>query len=214
MANESLETASRTYRKRRRAEQERETRARITEAAVKLHGTVGPAQTTVSAVAREAGVQRATVYRHFPDEASLFAACSARYWQANPLPDLAEWSAISDPAVRLRAALGELYALFGRTEEMLEKTSRDAPLVPAMSAASGAFLAYLEAAVDAIVAGRPERGRARRRVRAAVGHAIAFTTWQSLVRRQGLSDAEAGALMAETVGAAGAVRPSGAESRG
>ena len=207
MTNESTKTTGRSYRKRRRAEQERQTRERITEAAVKLHGSVGPALTTVSGVAREAGVQRATVYRHFPDEASLFAACSAHYWQAHPLPDPAEWSAISDPAVRLRAALGELYALFGRTEEMLEKTSRDAPLVPAMSAASGAFLAYLELAVDAIVAGRPERGRARRRVRAAVGHAIGFPTWQSLVRRQGLTDAEAIALMAEMVGAAGAVRP-------
>src|SRR5687767_6704618 len=92
----------RRYRKRLRAEQEQRTRERITKAAVKLHGSVGPARTTVSGVAREAGVQRATVYRHFPDEASLFAACTAHYWAANPVPDPGAWSSISDPAGRLR----------------------------------------------------------------------------------------------------------------
>lgn len=213
MPNESAETTARRYRKRRRAEQELETRERITEAAVKLHGSVGPARTTVSGVAKEAGVQRATVYRHFPDEESLFAACSSHFWAAHPPPDPATWSAIGDPAVRLRTALADLYALYGQTESMLEKTSRDAPLVPAMAAAAGAFRAYLDAAVGAIVAGRPERGRARRRVRAAVGHAISFPTWQSLVRVQGLSDAEAVELMAAAVEAAGGLRPAGA-SRG
>ena len=207
MPNESAETTARRYRKRRRAEQELETRERITEAAVKLHGSVGPARTTVSGVAKEAGVQRATVSRHFPDEESLFAACSSHFWAAHPPPDPATWSAIGDPAVRLRTALADLYALYGQTESMLEKTSRDAPLVPAMAAAAGAFLAYLEAVVDAVVAGRPERGKARRRVRAAVGHAISFPTWQSLVRAQGLTDAEAVELMAAAVEAAGGLRP-------
>ena len=214
MTTESKETTARRYRKRRRAEQERRTRERITEAAVKLHGSVGPAQTTVSGVAKEAGVQRATVYRHFPDEESLFAACSAHFWQANPLPDPAAWSAISDPTLRLRTALGEIYALFARTEEMLDKTVRDAPLVPAMASASEAFLAYLAAVVDALVAGRLERGKARRRVRSAIGHAISFPTWQSLVRGQGLTDAEAVALMAAMVEAAGGVRSAGVSRRG
>ena len=214
MATESKETTSRRYRKRRRAEQERRTRERITEAAVKLHGSVGPAQTTVSGVAKEAGVQRATVYRHFPDEESLFAACSAHFWEANPLPDPAAWSAISDPALRLRTALGEIYALFGRTEEMLDKTIRDAPRVPAMAGASAAFLAYLEAVVDALLAGRPERGRARGRVRSAIGHAVSFPTCQSLVREQELTEAEAVALMAAMVEAAGGVRAAVGSKRG
>lgn len=203
MANEQMNVPSRPYRKRLRAEQERETRERITEAAVRLHGSVGPAKTTVSGVAKEAGVQRATVYRHFPDEESLFAACSAHYWAAHPLPDPAGWAAISDPAERLRTALGELYALYGQTHEMLEKVTRDASLVPAMASAAGSFRAYVEEVVDAIVTGRPERGKARRRVRAAAGHAVAFPTWQSLVGRQGISDAEAVALMAAMVEAAG-----------
>lgn len=203
MANETSDNGSRRYRKRRRAEQERQTRQRIVEAAVKLHGTVGPARTTVSGVAGEAGVQRATVYRHFPDEESLFAACSAHYWQSHPRPDPEAWAAIEDPAERLRAGLGELYGWYGETEEMLDRTGRDIELVPAMQGPAAEFLGYLVGLVAVLDAGRPERGRARERVRAALGHAVTFTTWQSLVRGQGLEEAEAIALMAALVEAAG-----------
>jgi AcrR family transcriptional regulator len=207
MSGEHDKTGTRRYRKRRRAEQERQTRERITEAAVRLHGTVGPARTTVSGVAKEAGVQRATVYRHFPDEVSLFAACSAHYWATNPTPDPGAWSSISDPEARLRHALGEMYAFFRRAEGMLEKTSRDAPLVEAMARPVAEFRGYLDAAAAAIFAGRPERGEARRRVQAAVGHAVAFPTWQSLVRQHGLEDFEAVAMMAALVESAGGARP-------
>jgi AcrR family transcriptional regulator len=207
VANERDKAGTRKYRKRRRAEQERRTSERITEAAVRLHGTIGPARTTVSGVAREAGVQRATVYRHFPDEVSLFAACSAHYWATNPMPDPGAWSSITDSEARLRHALGEMYAFFRRTEGMLEKTSRDAPLVEAMARPVAAFRGYLDAVADAIVTGRPERGEARRRVRAAVGHAVSFPTWQSLARQQGLDDAGAVALMAALVESAGGARP-------
>ena len=207
MANEHGKAGTRKYEKRRRADQERRTHERITEAAVKLHGTVGPARTTVSGVAKEAGVQRATVYRHFPDEASLFTACTAHYWAMHPRPDPDAWSAISDPGVRLRQALAELYAFYRRTEGMLEKTSRDAPVVEAMAAAVQAFRDYLAAATAAIVAGRPERGAARRRMQAAAGHAVSFPTWQSLVRQQGLDDPEAVAVMAALVETAGRARP-------
>ena len=207
MSDEHASSRARRYRKSLRAEQERLTRERIAAAAVRLHGTVGPARTTVSGVAREAGVQRATVYRHFPDEASLFEACTAHYWASNPMPDPGAWSAITDPRARLRQALAEMYAFFGRTEGMLETTSRDAPLVKAMAAPVAAFRAYLGAASEAIVAGRPERGRARRRVEAAVGHAITFSTWQSLVRQQDLDEDEAVAIMAALVESAGRARP-------
>src|SRR6476659_2729549 len=77
----------RKYELKQRAAEMAETRLRITEAAVELHGTVGPARTTVSAIAERAGVQRHTVYRHFPTDADLFAACSAHYVAAHPLPD-------------------------------------------------------------------------------------------------------------------------------
>jgi AcrR family transcriptional regulator len=207
MSGEQAKAGIRRYRKRRRAEQEQRTRERITEAAVKLHGTVGPARTTISGVASEAGVQRGTVYRHFPDEASLFAACSAHYWADNPMPDPGSWASISDPEARARHALSEMYAFFRRTEGMLEKTSRDAPLVESMAKQVTAFRRYLNAAADAITAGRPERGEARRRVQAAVGHAVSFPTWQSLVRQQGLTDAEAVAVMTALVESAGGVRP-------
>ena len=195
-----------SYRKRRRAELEQRTRERITEAAVRLHGTVGPARTTVSGVAREACVQRATVYRHFPDEEALFEACTAHYWAANPMPDPTAWSSIADTGERLRHALGEMYAFYRRTEGMLEKTIRDAGRVEAMAKPVAAFRAYLGAVADALTTGRPERGGARRRVHAAIGHAVSFPTWQSLVRQQGLEDADAVAVMASMIESAGGAR--------
>ena len=180
-----------------------ETRQRITEAAVALHGTVGPARTTISAVADRAGVQRATVYRHFPDEESLFAACSGHWAALNPAPDPGPWREETDHPARLRRALAETYAFFRRTEPMLSNVLRDAPVVEAMAKPVARRLAYFESAVDAVVAGRPERGHARRRVRAAVAHAMSFPTWQSLVRQNGLDDDEAAVLMAGMVEAAG-----------
>src|SRR5215204_7226642 len=108
----------RPYRKKRRAELEAETRRRITESAVELHGTVGPARTSMSAVAERAGVRRSTLYRHFPDEHALFAACSSHWSAANPPPDIGAWADVADPDERLAAALAELYAYSARTETM------------------------------------------------------------------------------------------------
>jgi AcrR family transcriptional regulator len=193
----------RKYTKRRRAESEHETRQRITEAAVALHGDVGPARTTISAIADRAGVQRATVYRHFPDEESLFAACSGHYAALNPPPDLTAWSDEKDVDARLRRALTELYAWYARTEPMLQNVLRDEQLVPAIAAPLARRRAYLGMVVDALLTGRPERGHARRRVKAALTHAISFPTWQSLVRDNGLTDTESVSLMVGMVEAAG-----------
>ena len=197
-----MSTETRKYTKRRRAESEQETRQRITEAAVALHGSVGPARTTISAVADRAGVQRATVYRHFPDEESLFTACSGHFAAMNPPPDLTAWGDEKDVDARLRRALTEMYSWYARTEPMLENVLRDAPRVPAMGAAVARRLAYLEMVIDALVTGRPERGHARWRVKAALTHALSFPTWQSLVRANGLKDEEAVSLMASMVEAA------------
>ena len=101
----------RPYKKRRRAELEAETRRRITESAVELHGTLGPSRTSMSAIAEHAGVRRSTLYRHFPDEAAVFAACNAHWAEENPPPDLASWAAIEDPDERLRTTLNERYGL-------------------------------------------------------------------------------------------------------
>jgi len=192
----------RQYKMKARAEQEAGTRLRITESAVDLHGTLGPAKTSISAVAEAAGVRRSTVYRHFPDERALFGACSAHWAEQNPPPDLSAWAAIADPAERLEAALAELYAYYRRTEEMLDKLLRDAPLVPIVDELMGAFRALLVAATDVLVKGRGLRGKARDRTRAAIGHALAFHTWQDLTRVQGLDDAAAAALMSRLVAAA------------
>src|ERR1700745_351430 len=108
----------RPYRKKHRAELEWRTRRRITESAVALHGTLGPAHTSISAIAEHAGVRRSTVYRHFPDEMALFAACSSHWRAANPVPDLDRWKAVEHPDERLRTALEELYAHYRRTERM------------------------------------------------------------------------------------------------
>jgi AcrR family transcriptional regulator len=195
MSREKASEPKRRYRKRRRAELEDETRRRITEAAVELHGSVGPARTTISAVAERAGVQRATLYRHFPDEEALFDACSSHWAAQHPLPNLVEWASIADPEERLRIAIGELYAWYENGEEMLEKTTRDAPMVPAMRSAVDRMGAWFVDAIATILRGRPERGARRRRVEAAIGHAISFATWRSLVRDQDLSKPEAVDLM-------------------
>ena len=204
MSKEIGTDGRRPYRKRRRAEQEDETRRRITEATVDLHGSVGPAQTTISAVAKRAGVQRATVYRHFPDEESLFAACSTHWIGANPLPDLEAWAQIEDPEQRLRTALDQLYAWYEDGEQMLEKTTRDAATVPALQPSMALFAAWFEFAAQVLDAGRTGRGRRRQRVRAATGHALSFFTWRSLVREQGLDQRSAIELMVNLVAVAAA----------
>jgi AcrR family transcriptional regulator len=193
----------RPYRMKRRAEQEEETRLRITESAVELHGTVGPARTSISAVAERAGVRRSTVYRHFPDEAALFGACSAHWMTRNPPPDPAAWAAIEDPEARLATALDELYAYYRRTEGMLDKLLRDATTMPIVDELMGSFSAFLEGNAETLMRGRKARGHARRRQRAAIGHALAFGTWQDLSRVQGLDDRAAAELMSRLVGAAG-----------
>jgi AcrR family transcriptional regulator len=192
----------RIYRMKRRAELEAQTRLRITESAVALHGTLGPARTSISAITQHAGVRRSTVYRHFPDEAALFAACSSHWRAANPPPELAAWREIDDPDERLRVALGELYAQYRRTERMLENLFRDEPAVPAMRENFAEFHEYVAAAADVLMRGRGLRGGAAKHVRAAVGHALSFATWQSLAREQGLEDRQAADLMCALVGVA------------
>jgi AcrR family transcriptional regulator len=187
----------------RRADSQEQTRLRITESAAELHGTLGPSKTSISAIAAHAGVRRSTVYRHFTDEAALFDACTAHWAAANPPPDLAAWAAVADPDERLRAALQELHAFYRQAERMLDNLFRDETISPLVEERFAAFRGYFAAAQDVLMHGRRLRGAARRRTRAAVGHAIAFSTWKSLVREQGLADADTAALMRALVAAAG-----------
>ena len=200
MSDEVTSNRERVYRKHKRAEQELATRERITEAAVSLHETLGPARTTVKAIAVRAGVQRGTVYRHFPDTGRLFAACSASYSARHPAPDVAAWAAIAAPDARLRRALSELYAWYLEVEAMLSKVIRDIEALPPVMQQE--FAADFAAMGEVLMLGRPERGRARARVSAAVAHAIEFPTWHSLTRTHRLRDDEAVRLMAAMVAAA------------
>jgi AcrR family transcriptional regulator len=183
----------------RRAELEEQTRRRITESAVALHAELGPAHTSISEIAERAGVRRSTVYRHFPDEAALFDACSSHWRSANPPPDPRSWSSLDDAAERTRAALGELYAFYARTEAMYSSLLRDEPLVPAVADRLRDFHAYLRSVGDGLAAGRGLRGRRARVARAAIGHALAFPTWRSLTREQGLGGGDAVELMCRLV---------------
>ena len=116
-----MSTQKRKYELKARAESQRRTRERIVEATMELHGEVGPAKTTIAEIARRAGVQRLTVYTHFPDETQLFNACSAHWRALHPLPDLAGAMALEDPRERIRAALEALYGWYRSTEPMTEK---------------------------------------------------------------------------------------------
>jgi AcrR family transcriptional regulator len=186
----------------RRAESQQETRRRITESAVDLHGTLGPSRTSMSAIAAHAGVRRSTLYRHFPDDASVFDACTAHWAAANPPPDLLFWSSVKDPEERLMTALGELYSFYERTEGMLGNLFRDEITVPIVGERFAAFRGYLAAAHDALMTGRKLRGVSQRRTHAALGHAITFSTWKSLVREQEMDGAAAAALMRALVSVA------------
>jgi AcrR family transcriptional regulator len=192
----------RPYRMKRRAELEEDTRRRITESAVELHGTLGPTRTSISAIADHAGVRRSTVYRHFPDEEALFVACTGHWMASNPLPDLAGWAAIADPDERLSHALDELYAHYRSTQGMMANVLRDEALSPLVARMLGGYYDYLAAARETLMARRTARGGARQRTRAALGHALGFTTWRSLTLEQGLNDAQAAELMRRFVTAA------------
>lgn len=177
--------ATRTYQLKRRAEQQAETRQRIVEAVYALHGEVGPARTTITAIAERAGVERLTVYRHFPDEGALFTACSAHFRREVPLPDPAEWERREDPVDRLRAVLAAFYAYFRRGEAVLAQVTQDARRMPLLAETLAPWESYLTAVHDDLLARWAPEGRARARLSAVLRHALQFDTWRSLVRGEG-----------------------------
>lgn len=197
-------TPRRPYELKRRAERQEETRHRIVTAAVELHMTRGPSQTTVQAIAERAGVTRPTVYAHFPDERALFEACSGHVRTMVPPPDPASWRAIADPLERLETVLRELYGYYERLEPLLANIERDAAVMPIIGEMNAYRVRYLDEVRGLLAQGWPARGRPR--LRRALGHALEFGTWRSLVRRQGSTTGEAVAMMLAFVSAAGPAR--------
>ena len=190
---------TRKYELKQRADAQAETRQRIVEAAYALHASVGPARTTITAIAERAGVQRLTVYRHFPDERSLFQACTGHSAAANPRPDPTGWADVDDPEQRLRAALADVYAYYRRTEILTANVRRDLPDLPVLQEVAAPAAQYWELVRAVLDRGWNVRGRRRKLLRAAVRHAVEFETWRSLVRREGLDDAEAADVMVQLV---------------
>jgi len=186
----------RKYELKERARRQEETRRRITEATVALHETVGPAHTQISEIARRAGVERLTVYKHFPDADSLFHACSAHWRAAHPPPDPEPWNEIADPRLRTRTALDAVYAYFGENEPMLANIIRDAGSMPVLRQhLESGSLAYVVGVRDLILAGWRVRGRRHDRLATVIDLALGFHTWQFLRRRQGMTNDEAAELV-------------------
>lgn len=185
-------TKSRPYRMQRRAEQVDETRQRITEAAARLHTSVGPANTSVAAIAEEAGVTRVTVYRHFADLDVLFEACRAHWRTQNPPPDASRWPATAGLEERAQSALTELYAWFREHAEELFPIYRDASTMP--PTAQQRMRDDNRGLGDLLVAGVAPDGDRGRQVRSVARHLVSYPTWRSLAIDQGLTDTEVVAI--------------------
>ena len=178
---------TRKYELSRRAEQQAETRERIVEATVGLHTSVGPAQTTISGIAKRAGVQRHTVYAHFRDERQLFDACSAHWAARHPFPDPARWADVGDPERRLEEALDAVYEWYEHVGHDLEIFKRDSRVHSTTAELVERRERGLLLLRDGLAAGWSRR----KTVHAAIGHALELETWHSLVRRHGLTRKQA-----------------------
>jgi len=177
----------RKYEMKRRAERQKETHRRITEAAVELHQTVGPARTTVSAIAEKAGVQRHTYYAHFPELKDLYQACMGHYVERNPVPEPSSWADIADAEERLRVALSEVYAYYSGNEAMVSNVLRDAALDPIVQETMVSFDQYWETVRDTIADAFEASGERHEELLGAIALAQDFQTWRTLVRQQELS---------------------------
>jgi len=196
-----MSSETRKYELKARAERQRETRRRIVEATSALHQEVGPAKTTVAEIARRAGVQRLTVYNHFPEDRDLFMACGGDYMQRHPLPDFDALLAKPEPRARTVNALEALYGRYRETEEMTAKIERDREAIPALdSVVRQTIDAGLNEVADALAAGFQVKGALRTRLRALLVVALDFWTWDRL-NREGLDDRAAAELMAGAVDA-------------
>jgi len=181
-------TTRRKYELKKRAERQQETRQRIVEATVALHSELGPARTSVSAIAERAGVQRHTVYSHFPDERELVLACSGLHLRRHPLPDPEPLLEIDDPERRLRAALERMYAYYAANEGLMANITRDVEDHETTQWIVGIRIApTLGRLHEVLVDGFRARGARRERIAGAIAVALGFPTWRTLAQA-GLDD--------------------------
>jgi len=185
-------TMTRRYELKRRAALQNETRQRIVDATIELHRTIGAAQTTISEIAKRAGVGRVTVYRHFPDEETLFFACSGYYFSQHPFPSIERWREVADPLDRLRQGLRESYAWHRENAEMISMALAEARDLPMMAP----YHAFWDRAAETLAAAWRLRGRRRSTLKAAIALALSFETHRTLTREQQLTDEQAIELMA------------------
>jgi AcrR family transcriptional regulator len=170
----------RTYTKVLRAAAEEATRDRIVSALMALHEEIGPAKTTVSAVAERAGVERLTVYRHFPDEPSMLRACSAHWNSLHPPPAIV--AASDDPLADTRRTIARLYGYYRQNVAMLLQITNDARTMPTVAELIAPFADYLDAVATELDGRFPKRNARRAQT---IRHAIEFSTWRSLERIAG-----------------------------
>lgn len=189
-----------------RARQMARTRDRIVDAMMHLHEELGPSRTTVSAIAKRAGVERLTVYRHFDDEAEMFAACSGRYLQLNPPPQQGLWAGETGHVRRTSRGLEEIYSFFSRTAPMLEKVYRDLEECEGLEAVMQQIDAHFRGLADDLASAWPG-AKVNSRYSVILRHACRFATWQSL-GLEGLNDREKAALILEWLQAGASGPPS------
>jgi AcrR family transcriptional regulator len=190
---------TRKYELKRRAERQQETRQRIVDAAIQLHRTKGPARTTFSDIAALAGVQRHTLYRHFPDERQMGLACSGHHFAQNPPPNPAEWERAGESRERLRLGLAALYSWYERNEDMFTCVLRDAEVDPLTHELFELRGAEPMGRIRRSLAAGLDRGKP---VQAALDLALDFHAWRRLWQ-SGLGVTEAAELMAGAVLCAG-----------
>ncbi|MEJ2142203.1 MAG: TetR/AcrR family transcriptional regulator [Gammaproteobacteria bacterium] len=166
----------RKYQQAARAEQTRETRKQIVEAAVKLHEALGPAYTSIKAIAEEAGVQRLTVYRHFPDDTSLFEACTSHWFGLHPPPPVAE---ASDPRIKTEKTLLALYRFYRQNERMLFVAYRDVEEIEALRGPMNQVEGYFDSMRDELLGAWQPGAEKRKQLAMTLRHALRFSTWRS-----------------------------------
>ena len=198
----------RAYRMGRRLDTVQGMRERIATAAYELHATIGPAKTTISAVAERAGVQRHTVYSHFPDLTALFRACTEHGLRVTAFPDPDAWRRIADPAMRLRTGLSDLYGYYRVNARLMGNILRDMPLFADIGGTEE-YEDRIDRTFAALTGGWIVGAAVQPSLRAAIRHAMAFETWRSLTE-PGLSDDQARDMMVGFVlGIAGRTEASG-----